>query len=349
MQALLKGLLLIGLLVAVPYAVEQFFGRHPQVQVGGYRSVKDCRPECSPNCAKDCVKGGTSWWRDWLPSSWDSVRTYGLPAIVLLPLLVFLIVLLLFLPRTYQIADWLTLAEREMNSLLRAWGGGYESRKNVVKERAEWLSMIPVPETKNTRSLADIYKNFFDLNQEDLKSGGSQGAAMGKVRMTAFLLREIYEGRVKNAQLKIFNEYENNREPAKPPKPPFIAPGIRQIVEYDRFKPEIEPNDPDYKNYEYGFPTNARVGWFPLWLTVKLNRFPRNIVMIRTDKSRVYNWDVIEELNVQAAPARDEPAVSVGWLRFLESRDSTLLFLRWVVYLLLVALTVYVLWHLFWA
>jgi len=333
MQALLKGLLLIGLLVAVPYAVEQFFGRHPQVQVGGYRSVKDCRPECSPNCAKDCVKGGTSWWRDWLPSSWDSVRTYGLPAIVLLPLLVFLIVLLLFLPRTYQIADWLTLAERELNSLLRGWGGGYANRKDVVKERADWLAMIPV--TDDPAPFADIYKNFFDLNQQDLTSGGSQGAAMGKVRMTAFLLRELYEGNVKNAQLKIFNEFENS----KPPKqPPFIAPGIRQIVGYDQF--DID------KYKKTGFPPDAGVDWFPLWLTVKLNRFPRNIVMIRTDKSRVYNRDVIEELNVQAAPARDEPAVPVGWLRLLEARDGALLFLRWLVYLLLVALTVYVLWHL---
>jgi len=33
----------------------------------------------------------------------------------------------------------------------------------------------------------------------------------------------------------------------------------------------------------------------------------------------------------------------------LEARDGALLFLRWLVYLLLVALTVYVLWHLFWA
>ena len=100
-----------------------------------------------------------------------------------------------------------------MNALLRAWGGGYsgESRKNVVKERADWLAMIPV--TDDPASFADIYKNFFDLNQEDLKSGGPQGAAMGKVRMTAFLLREIYEGNVQNAQLKIFNEFENGGKP----------------------------------------------------------------------------------------------------------------------------------------
>ncbi len=327
MQALLRGFLLLALLVAVPFAVEQFFGRHPQVQIGGYGNVKDCRPECSPNCAKDCVKGGASWWRDWLPSSWHDLRSYGLTAIVLLPLLVFLIVLLLFLPRTYQIAEWLTLAEREMNSLLRGWSGGYSNRKDVVKERADWLSMIPV--TDDPAAFAEVYKKFFDLNQDDLKTGGPQGAAMGKVRMTAFLLRELYEGNVRNAQLKIFNEFANGNKP-------YIAPGIRQIVGYDRF------DEKDVKNN--GFPPDAGEGWFPLWLTVKLNRFPRNIVMIRTDKSRVYNRDVIEELNVQAAPARDEPAVPVGWLRLLELRDSALLFLRWLAYLMLVALTFYVLW-----
>ena len=50
---------------------------------------------------------------------------------------------------------------------------------------------------------------------------------------------------------------------------PIIAPGIRQIVGYDQF----DVNDVK-KN---GFPPDAGVGWFPLWLTVKLNRYPRNI------------------------------------------------------------------------
>ncbi len=332
MQALLKGLLLIGLLVAVPYAVEQYFGRHPQVQVGGYRSVKDCRPECSPNCAKDCVKGGgTSWWRDWLPSSWDNLRTYGLPAIVLLPLVGLLVGLVLITPQTFQIAEWLTLAEREMNSLLRAWGGGYsgESRKNVVKERADWLQMIPV--TDDPAPFADIYKNFFDLNQDDLKTGGPQGAAMGKVRLTAFLLRELYEGNVKNAQLKIFNEVANSGKPL-----PYIAPGIRQIVGYDRF------DVTDVKNN--GFPPDAGVGWFPLAFTVWRYGFPRNIVMIRADKSMVRNRLAIEELNMQAAPARDEPAVPVKLLQGWLEADTVLPFLRALAYLFLVALTVYVLW-----
>ena len=141
-----------------------------------------------------------------------------------------------------------------------------------------------IPDTDDPAPFADVYKNFFDLNQEDLKSGGSQGAAMGKVRMTAFLLREIYEGNVKNAQLKIFNEVANGGKP-------YVAPGIRQIVGYDQFDVN------DVKNN--GFPPDAGVGWFPLWLTVKLNRYPRNIVMVRADKSVAYNRTVIDELNRQ--------------------------------------------------
>ncbi len=337
----LKAFALFALLVAVPFAMEQLLGSHPEMSFGGPVARKDCRSEClKGDCEKNCVKPGASAGASW----WNELRPYGLAAAFVLPLLVFLIVLLLFLPKTYQIADWLTLAEREMNALLRAWGGGYsgESRKNVVKERADWISMIP--DTDDPAPFADIYNKFFDLNQKDLESGGPQAAAMGKVRMTAFLLRELYEGNVKNAQLKIFNEFENS--PKKPKEPPFIAPGIRQIVGFDRFKPDIKLGDPNYENYEYGFPKGAGVDWFPLWLTVKLNRFPRSIVMTRADKSRVYNRDVIEELNVQAAPAQDEPPVSVPWLRLLESRDLALLFLRWVAYLIVVALTIFILWGL---
>ena len=223
------------------------------------------------------IKVGSSFWEDAL-----SYSGFGLLVLLLVG---FLVLLIVYLPQTYQISEWLTLAEREMNSLLRGWGGGYRKcRKDVVKERAEWLTMIP---DSDPAALADVYKKFFNLNQEDLKSGGSQGAAMGKARMTAFLLRELYEGNVRNAQLKIFNEVANGGKP-------FIAPGIRQIVGYDEF------DENDVKNN--GFPPDAGVGWFPLLVTVKLNRFPRNIIMVRADKTVAYNRTVIDELNRQLAP-----------------------------------------------
>ena len=258
-MAWLRGFALFALLVAVPFILEQFFGRRPQLRGSS-------------------LKVGTSWWQDWLPSSWHDVLSYSGFGIVVLLFVGFLIVLMIYLPQTYQISEWLTLAEREMNSLLRGWGGGYGNRKDVVKERAEWLSMIP-------SGNAELYKQFFELNQEDLKSGGPQGGSMGKARFTAFLLRELYEGNVRNAQLKIFNEVKNGGKP-------FIAPGIRQIVGYDSF---------DEKT---GFPEGAGIGWFPLLLTVKLNRFPRNIIMVRTDKTVAYNQTVIDELNRQLEPVR---------------------------------------------
>lgn len=107
---------------------------------------------------------------------------------------------------------------------------------------------------------------------------------MGKARLTAFLLRELYDGNLKNAQLKIYSEIKSGNKP-------YIAPGIWQIVGYDKF---------DEKK---GFPENAGVGWFPLWLTVKLNRYPRNIIMVRADKTVARNWTVIDELNRQLIPA----------------------------------------------
>ncbi len=145
-----------------------------------------------------------------------------------------------------------------------------------MKERADWLSMIP-------GANPDVYKEFFTLNQTDLASGGPQGAAMGRARLTAFLLREIYEGNVKNAQLKIFNEIKNGGKP-------YVAPGIRQILDYDRF---------DEKT---GFPEGSGFGWFPLTLTVKLHRHPRHIIMVKPDKTVIENWAVLDELNRQLRP-----------------------------------------------
>jgi hypothetical protein len=256
-MAWLRGFALFALLVAVPLLLEQLFGRHPMARH---------------------IKVGSSFWEDAL-----SYSGFGLLVLLLAG---FLVLLIVYIPQTYQISEWLTLAEREMNGLLRGWGGGLsgDARKNMVKERADWLTMIP---DSDPGALVDVYKEFFTLNQDDLKSGGPQGGSMGKARFTAFLLRELYEGNVRNAQLKIFNEVKNGGKP-------FIASGIRQIVGYDRF------DENDAKNY--GFPPGAGVGWFPLLLTVKLNRFPRHIIMVRGDKTVAYNRTVIDELNRQLAP-----------------------------------------------
>ena len=251
MGAWLRALALIALLVAAPFIAEGLFGRNSQF------SLPDLR-------------FGDSFWHD--------LFSYSGFGVVVLLLIGFILVLIFYMPQTYDIADWLTLAERDMNANLRGWGGGLsaDARKKMVEERANWLSVIP-------DGTPDVYKLFFELNQKDLESGGGPAPAGGKARFTAFLLRELYEGNVRNAQLKIFNEVLSGGKP-------YIAPGIRQIVGYDQF---------DDKK---GFPAGAGVGWFPLMLTVKLNRFPRDIIMVKPDKTVVENWAVINELNQQLRP-----------------------------------------------
>jgi hypothetical protein len=192
--------------------------------------------------------------------SWSSNFSFNLSlhyALIGLAMLFGLVLITQVLQIT-TISRYLTLAEREMNSLLRGLSG----------ERAEWLSMIPV-------STSD---QFFELNQEP------PDAAVGKARLTAFLLREIYEGNVKNAQKKIEAETKAHG------RPPFIAPGVRELVGFDEFAMGR-------------FPQGAGVSWLPLMMAVKLNRYPQNIIMVRADKTVAYNWAVIDELTRQLKSA----------------------------------------------
>jgi hypothetical protein len=182
---------LFALLVGVPFLMEHLLSRHTQL-----------------------------FWQDAL-----SYAGFG---IVVLLLVSFLIVLAIFLPQTYQISEHLTLAEREMNRLLR---GG-----KVVEARA-----------------------------------------------TALLLHELYAGNVATAQLKIHNEIENGGKP-------FIAPGLRNLLGLDKFNDAREV-------------LGSGVARFPLVMAVKLNRYPRNIIMVRADKTVAHNRAVIEQLTRQLRPA----------------------------------------------
>ena len=189
----------------------------------------------------------------------------------------FLILLAIYLPQAYTISEYLILAERDLNSWLRAWGGGLsaDARKALAAERIRWLQMPETPDAKRV---------LLDMNFSDLATGGPQGFAIGRARFTAFLLREIYEGNVKNAQLKVYSEVKDGRKP-------YIGPGIRQILDYDKF---------DEKT---GFPEGSCIPWFPLMLAVKLHRHPRNIIMVKPDRTVVENWAVIDELNRQLRPS----------------------------------------------
>ncbi len=248
-----RALGLFGLLVSVPFLMERLLGRHAQFPIGGF-NVRD--------------------------SFWHDLASYSGFGVIMFLVIALLLFFAIFLPQTYQISDWLSLAEREMNGFLRGWGGGMpaDARRGMAEERGKWLTMIP---NADKGELTEVYKQFFTLNQKDLE-GGPQGAAMGKARMTAFLLREIYEGDVLSAQRKVFDETKLNDG-----KIPFVAPGIRELIGLDQF------------DKEKGFPRGAGVGWFPLMLTVKLNGYPRNIIMVKPGpggKVAVRNWDVLEEL-----------------------------------------------------
>jgi hypothetical protein len=250
MRNWVKAFGLFAIMVATPFVIERLLGGHPRFP--GAREV------------------GAQPWGDVL-----TYGAYGAASLVVLAAIVGAVILYY---KAEEISELLTLAEREMTSLLRGWGGGLtpDMRKGWAKERGEWLQMVG--------DKSEVGKLFFDLNQGDLSSGGPQGAAMGKARMTAFLLREIYEGNVETAQLKVYHEFKNGGKP-------FIAPGLRQLLNFDRF---------DEKE---GFPPGSGVDPNLLWLTVKLFRHPHHIVMVKTDanknKFEVKNWDVINEMNRQ--------------------------------------------------
>lgn len=261
MRVWLKAFAIFAVLAVAPFII----GRNPLFSSGRHGGSKPC---CAKPLAGDFP--------------WDSVLNWGGLALLVLLVLAAIAFFAYYISQAYEVSELLTLAEREMTSQLRAWGGALQAdtRKGWVKERGEWLSHIKDFLTKEDSS--DLAKKFYDTSSTDL-GGGAQGAAMGKVRITAFLLREVYEGNVENAQLKIHHEVLNGSKP-------FIAPGLRQILEYDKF---------DEKK---GFPPGSGVNWVTLEVAIKIFRHPRHIVMVQNN-AEIWNWDVLNLLNRQAPPS----------------------------------------------
>ena len=186
--------------------------------------------------------------------------------LALLPLLIggFIIVRLVIYRREEWVARCLILAERDFNNLISG-GLAHTGRKEHVEERREWNKMAELPVIQiNTDGYRSVAHDLVAANEKAL---GGKGAAMGKASITAFLLRELYAGDVDAAQIKISADTRNNGEP------PYIAPGIYELVGFSRFHPQ------------HGFPVRAGV---PPWLLRRVVRnwnFPRDIRMIHTDPS----------------------------------------------------------------
>ena len=207
--------------------------------------------------------------------TWDGFLAYWPIAVGII--VVGLLALILFDPRSDEISEYLTVAENDLNSLLRSWGGGLSAaaRRDLAKERADWISMVEPSSAKRDQ--------FFDLGQKDME-GGAQATPGGRARLTAFLLREVYNGRIKAAQSKILAEVKNDKDG----KVPYVAPGLRELIGMDKFE-----KDKDF--------SGSGVPWLRLVMAVKRYRHPRYIIMTKTGsdgkKFAVTNWDVIEELN----------------------------------------------------
>ena len=172
---------------------------------------------------------------------------------------IFVVVEYFIYKKQESVATNLILAERDFNNLV-AGGLAHGGRKDRVAERREWSSMIdPQAIQVNKEGYKSIIHDLIAANEKEL---GGKGATMGKASMTAFLLRELYEGNVEAAQAKIYTDTKNSDG-----KPPYIAPGIYDLVGFDQFDPKT------------GFPKGAGVNEKLLKRVVKYWKFPRDIRM----------------------------------------------------------------------
>ena len=203
----------------------------------------------------------------------------------------------------------LRLAERELTKFLSDnWDQA--GRQGKVKERAEWAAMAhptivhtikgdlsslaegppkwsPLAQPSIVQTFNEGYRTVaheaFELNRADM---AGRGAAMTKAAMTAVLLRELYQGSPGRAQKKVSGEINGGGSP-------FIAPGIRELIGFDKF-------DPDKKAFAEG----AGINWLMLTLAVKQGQFPKELILI--DKGEVLRgWAVIKKLT--------EPRPPAGW------------------------------------
>lgn len=197
-------------------------------------------------------------------------------------LLVFIVVEYFIYEEGKNVATLLTLAERDFNANV-AGGLAHGGRKDRVKERHEWNQMVLPGETPalgapdasgggfggiqyNQAGYRSVAHELIAANEKELSG---KGATMGKAAITAFLLRELYEGNVDAAQQKIIAETRNNADR----KPPYIAPGLDVLIGIEKFDPQ-----------ELCFEEGAGVNTWLLKRVVKYWGFPRDIRWVKTDE-----------------------------------------------------------------
>ncbi len=241
----------------------------------------------APLIVRATLRGGSYELPEWNATAPYIGYSFGTGVLAVFALFATIVGIVVF-ERLDRIAVLLKLAERDLNSLMSS-AFEHGGRKGKVQERSDWLKLTKEPEVPVIQPMYSQPANktvaleFFELNEKDL---AGKGSAAGKASISAFLLRELYEGNVEAAQKKVLAETKNNDN-----KPPYIAPGIRELIGFDRFTPE------------HGFEEGAGVAWFELLLAVQLWRFPRNIYMVRTSatgqRTAVRNRDVIRSLTMQ--------------------------------------------------
>ncbi len=199
-----------------------------------------------------------------------------------------------------EIESWLTLAERELLRFMRdAWDPA--GRLANVEERTRWNAMAQTPFIQIFKEgYRTVAHEAFELNRQDMVN---RGATLGRASMTAYLLRELYLGSVSRARSRVSSEIQNGN-------PPFVAPGIREIIGFDNGQLKDEP----------GF------GWLKVTLAVEHGQFPRDIMIVnRTPQGTqvMEGWEVIMQLTRQRPPNWQEPGptppISMWrlWLRWL--------------------------------
>jgi len=184
-----------------------------------------------------------------------------------------------------HIESCLSLAERELLRFINeSWDQA--GRHARVAERAQWNAMAQTPVIQIFREgYRTVAHEAFELNRQDM---ANRGANMGRLGMTAILLRELYQGSVGRAQAKVSGEIKNGNTP-------YIAAGIRELIGFDN------PN----------FPREGGVNGLKLTLAVRHGQFPREIMIVtNTPKGpQVWRgWEVIVRLTQQFPQDWQEPA-----------------------------------------